>query len=70
MRSCAGRCARGCPLCSSCFMPDDIILMSVVSPIALTVWSKSRVCLLRLEVDMGSELGQKLSYCALMACIV
>ena len=37
------------------------------------VWSKSRVCLLRLEVDLGSvlesELGQKWRYSALKACI-
>ena len=36
-------------------------------------WSKSRVCLLRLEVDVGSvlesELGQKRRYGALKACI-
>ena len=36
-------------------------------------WSRSRVCLLRLEVDVGSvlesELGQKWRYGALKACI-
>ena len=36
-------------------------------------WSRSRVCLLRLEVDLGSvlesELGQKWRYGALKACI-
>ena len=35
-------------------------------------WSRSRVCLLRLEVDFGvleSELGQKWRYGALKACI-
>ena len=36
-------------------------------------WSRSRVCLLRLEVDLGSvlesELGQKWRYSALKACI-
>ena len=36
-------------------------------------WLKSRVCLLRLEVDLGSvlesELGQKRRYGALKACI-
>ena len=38
------------------------------------VWSRSRVCLLRLEVDLGSvlepELGQKWRYGTLKACIV
>ena len=37
------------------------------------VWSRSRVCLLRLEVDLGSvsksELGQKWRYGALKACL-
>ena len=37
------------------------------------VWSRSRVSLLRLEVDLGSvlesELGQKWRYSALKACI-
>ena len=37
------------------------------------VWSRLRVCLLRLEVDLGSvlksELGQKWRYGALKACI-
>ena len=37
------------------------------------VWSESRVCLLRLEVNLGSvlesELGQKLRYGALKACV-
>ena len=36
-------------------------------------WSKLRVCLLRLEVDLGSvlesELGQKWRYCVSKACI-
>ena len=36
-------------------------------------WSRSRVCLLRLEVDLGcvleSELGQKWRYSILKACI-
>ena len=36
-------------------------------------WSRSRVCLLRLEVELGSvlesELGQKWRYGALKACI-
>ena len=36
-------------------------------------WLRSRVCLLRLEVDLGSvlesELGQKWRYGALKACI-
>ena len=36
-------------------------------------WSRSQVCLLRLEVDVGSvlesELGQKWRYGALKACI-
>ena len=36
-------------------------------------WSRSRVCLFRLEVDLGSclesELGQKWRYGALKACI-
>ena len=35
-------------------------------------WSRSRVCLLRLEVDLGSvlesELGHKWRYSALKAC--
>ena len=37
------------------------------------VWLRSRVCLVRLEVDLGSflesELGQKWRYGALKACI-
>ena len=37
------------------------------------VWSKSRDCLVRPEVDMGavleSELGQKWRYGALKACV-
>ena len=37
------------------------------------VWSRSRVCLLRREVDLGSvlesELGQKWRHGALKACI-
>ena len=37
------------------------------------VWLRSQVCLLRLEVDLGSvlesELGQKWRYSALKACI-
>ena len=36
-------------------------------------WSKSQVCLLKLEVDLGSvlesELGQEWRYSALKACI-
>ena len=42
-------------------------------PIDEWVWSKSRVCLLVLEVDIGSvlesELGHKWRYGTLIACV-
>ena len=55
---------------SGCMTTDSADFCMLVNE---WVWSKSRVCLLRLEVDMGavleSELGQKWRYGALKVCV-
>ena len=55
---------------SACMTPESADYCMLVNKWA---WSRSQVCLLRLEVDLGSalesELVQKLRYGALKACI-
>ena len=55
---------------SGCMTTENADYCMIVNECA---WSRSRVCLLRLEVGLGSvlesELGQKWKYGALKACI-
>ena len=55
---------------SGCMTTESVDYCMLVNEWA---WSSSRVCLLRLEMDLGSvlesELGQKWRYGALKACV-